>query len=127
MSDHVNYPDVLGAITGGARCNIGVAQAALAVRPRVVRAGRPFEIILLLQNASGVDVDVTMTLHLPEVDAQKQRGKFVSKTTRLVIGMASAGGLCGTARHHPCRYGSQRRIKLPSKWMLTAAQTQPGA
>lgn len=90
MADTVNYPDVLGAITGGARCNIGVAQAALAVRPRVPRAGKPFEIILLLQNASDVDVDITATLHLPDVDAKKQRGKFVTKNTRLLVGMAPA-------------------------------------
>ena len=90
MTDSVNYPDVLGAITGGARCNIGVAQAALALRPRVPRAGRPFEVILLLQNASDVNVDVTATLHLPDVDAKKQRGKFVSKNMRLIVGMAPA-------------------------------------
>lgn len=90
MSDSVNYPDILGAITGGARTNIGVAQAALAVRPRVPRAGRPFEIILLLQNASDVDVDVTTTLHLPETDAKKQRGTFVTKNTRLIVGLAPA-------------------------------------
>jgi hypothetical protein len=90
MSDLVNYPDILGAITGGARCNIGVVQAALAVRPRVARAGRPFEIILLLQNACDVDVDVTTTLHLPEEDGKKQYGKFVTKNRRIVIGMAPA-------------------------------------
>jgi hypothetical protein len=90
MSDSVNYPDVLGAITGGDRCNIGVAQAALALRPRVPRAGRPFEVILLLQNASDVNVDVTTTLHLPDADAKKQRGKFVSKHMRLIVGMAPA-------------------------------------
>jgi hypothetical protein len=90
MTDNVNYPDILGAITGGARCNIGVAQAALALRPRVARIGRPFEIILLLQNACDVEADVTTTLHLPDVDARKQRGRFVAKSMRLVIGMAPA-------------------------------------
>jgi hypothetical protein len=90
MTDTVNYPDILGAITGGDRCNIGVAQAALAVRPRVARAGRPFEVILLLQNACDAAVDVTTTLHLPDVDAKKQRGKFLTKNVKLVIGMAPA-------------------------------------
>lgn len=90
MADSVNYPDVLGAITGGERCNIGVAQAALAVRPRVARAGRPFEVILLLQNACDAAVDVTTTLHLPDVDAKKQRGKFLTRNVKLVIGMAPA-------------------------------------
>lgn len=85
-----NYPDILGAITGGPRCGIGVAQVALAVRPRVVRTGRPFEVLLLVQNASDVSVDVTATLQLPEADAKKQRGRFISKKTRLVVGMAPA-------------------------------------
>lgn len=90
MPEQVNYPDILGAITGGQRLNIGAVQAALAVRPRVARAGRPFEIILLLQNASDVDMDVTALLRLPEMDTKKQRGTFVSKNMRLVIGMAPA-------------------------------------
>jgi hypothetical protein len=85
-----NYPDILGYITGGMRCNINVVQLALAVRPRVVRAGRPFETILLVQNASDVDVDVTASLTLPEVDAKKQKGRFLSKKNRLLVGIRPA-------------------------------------
>lgn len=85
-----NYPDILGYITGGERCNINVVQLALAVRPRVVRAGRPFETILLVQNASDVDVDVTASLTLPEVDAKKQKGRFLSKKNRLLVGVRPA-------------------------------------
>jgi hypothetical protein len=86
----VNYPDILGLITQGVRVNIGVVQAAVAVRPRTVRAGRPFEILLLLQNASDVDVDVVVTLGLPETDAKKQKGRFLTRSTRLVVGIAPA-------------------------------------
>lgn len=85
-----NYPDILGYITGGARYNLNVAQVALAVRPRIVRAGRPFEAILLVQNASDVDVDVTVALHLPEQDARRQKGKFIAKSARLVVGLRPA-------------------------------------
>lgn len=91
MSDSpVNYPDLLGYITGGERCNINVVQLALAVRPRVVRAGRPFEAILLVQNASDVDVDVTATLSLPEQDAKRQKDRFITKKNRLVVGLRPA-------------------------------------
>ena len=90
MTDTTNYPDILGYITGGERCNINVVQLALAVRPRVVRAGRPFETILLVQNASDVDVDVTASLTLPEVDAKKQKGRFLSKKNRLLVGVRPA-------------------------------------
>jgi hypothetical protein len=80
-----NYPDVLGYITGATRFNIGVAQVALALRPQVVRAGRPFEAIMLIQNASDADLDVVVTLHLPDRDAAKKKDRFVAKVNRLVI------------------------------------------
>jgi hypothetical protein len=86
----LNYPDVLGAITGGTRLNNSVVQLALAVRPRVVRAGRPFEVILLVQNASDADIDMTATLQLPEQDAARQKGRFVTKAARLVVGLKPA-------------------------------------
>lgn len=86
----VNYPDVLGYITKGARFNVGVVQAALALRPRVVRAGRPFEVILLVQNASDIDIDVTATMSIPEADAAKKKGRFVTKAGRLVVGLKPA-------------------------------------
>ncbi len=85
-----NYPDILGHITGGARVNFGVVQAALAMRPRVVRAGRAFEAILLIQNASDSEVDVAVNLQLPELDAKKQKGRFVTKTGRLLVGLRPA-------------------------------------
>lgn len=85
-----NYPDVLGHITGGARLNVSVVQLALAVRPRVSRAGRPFEAILLIQNASDVDVDVTTTLQIPETDAKKQKKRFIAGHERLVVGLRPA-------------------------------------
>ncbi len=82
-----NYPDILGHASGGTRHNIGLVQVSLAVHPRVVRAGRPFEAILLVQNASDVEVDVTTTLKLPDRDAKKQKNRFTSKNKKLVVGL----------------------------------------
>jgi hypothetical protein len=90
MSNTPNYPDILGAVTGGARYNLGVVQLALATRPRVVRAGRTFEALLLVQNASDVDVDLTATLYLPEKDAQRQANQFKAQAQRLVVGLCPA-------------------------------------
>lgn len=91
MSDHTpNYPDILGHFTGGTRCNVGVVQMALAVHPFVVRAGRPFEAILLIQNAADVNVDVTVNLRVPERDAKKQKDRFVAERNRVVIGLRPA-------------------------------------
>lgn len=89
-SETPTFPDILGYITGGKRFNINVAQVALAVRPRVVRAGRPFEAILLIQNASDVDVDVTAALQLPEADARRKPKRFLTKSERLVVGLRPA-------------------------------------
>lgn len=84
------YPDLLGYITGGERYNISAAQVALTVRPRVVRAGRPFEALMLIQNVSNANIDVTVTLQIPAQDAQKKKGRFVAKVERLVVGLQPA-------------------------------------
>ncbi|MCA0454456.1 MAG: hypothetical protein LCI00_10815 [Chloroflexi bacterium] len=83
------FPDILGSITGGARFNVNAAQVALAVRPRNVRAGRPFEVILLIQNAADSDLDVTAILQLPQ-DAKKKPNRFIAKAERLVVGLRPA-------------------------------------
>lgn len=85
-----NYPDVLGAITGGVRANINVVQMATALRPRVARAGRPLEMLLLIQNAADLELEVTATLSLPQVDAKKQKNRFFSKFDRLIITLKPA-------------------------------------
>ncbi len=85
-----NYPDILGSITGGARYNVNVAQVALGVRPRNIRAGRSFEVILLIQNASDVDIDVTASLQLPPQDNKKKPKRFIAKSERLVVGLRPA-------------------------------------
>lgn len=86
----VNLPDLLGAITGGERLNLDVVQCALAVRPSATPAGRPFLAVLLLQNASDIDVDVTARVRLPERDAANQRNRFFAQRERLLVGLRPA-------------------------------------
>lgn len=86
----LNYPDVFGYITDAPRHAVGVVQVALAVRPGVVRAGRPFEVIMLIQNASDAPVDVRVALQVPEKDAAGQKGKFITGVEHLVVGIAPA-------------------------------------
>jgi hypothetical protein len=85
-----NYPDILGYITNNVRTNVNVVQLATALRPRVAMAGRPLEMLLLVQNASDVAVDVSITLKLPALDAKKQKGRFQTKSERLVIKLEGA-------------------------------------
>jgi hypothetical protein len=85
-----NYPDILGYITNNVRTNVNVVQLATALRPRVAMAGRPLEMLLLVQNAADVPVDVSITLKLPALDAKKQKGRFQTKSERLVIKLEGA-------------------------------------
>ena len=79
----INYPDVLGYITGGVRQSLGALHGAVALRPHPVRAGRPFELVVLLQNAGNTPVDVSATVRLPEFDAKRQKGRFAVKTAHV--------------------------------------------
>lgn len=85
-----NYPDVFGYITTADRQNIGPVQVALATRPRTVKAGRQFEVIMLIQNATDAKADVTVDLQLPQKDHKGQRGRFISGQTRLMVSLQPA-------------------------------------
>ncbi len=92
MSDQVmsNYPDLLGHITSGERAAIGAAQVALALRPRVNRAGRPLSVLILVQNTTDSELEVAVRLRLPERDANKAKGRFISKHEKLVVDVRPA-------------------------------------
>jgi hypothetical protein len=81
----VNYPDVLGAITGGPRVTHDVLQLAAAPRPRLPRAGQILELVLLIQNASDAPIELAIELTLPELDARKQRARFVCDPPRVRV------------------------------------------
>jgi len=87
----LNFPDVLGFITGGKRANLQWIHMATALRPRVVRAGRAFEMLLLIQNVSDLELEVTATLRLPDKDSKGQKGRFVTKAGRLIVKLDPAG------------------------------------
>jgi len=80
-----NYPDVLGYITDVERHNIGFVQMAMAVKPDVPRAGRPFEVIMLLQNMADSVVEVTVTVTVPDRDADGKKDRFIVGVPRLVV------------------------------------------
>lgn len=86
----VNYPDILGVITGGRRLNVDMIQCALTTRPGTVGAGQNFEVLFLVQNVSDVDIDVTIDMVLPDRDSEKKRSMFFSRSSRLLVGLQPA-------------------------------------
>jgi len=86
----VNYPDVLGFITKGEFHSVGPVQMALAIRPPAVKAGKPFEVIMVMQNTIDAPVDVILSLQLPNKDAKGQKDRFLLGAERLVVGLESA-------------------------------------
>jgi hypothetical protein len=85
-----NYPDILSYITDGQQMLVSVIQAALALRPESVPAGRPFEAIVMLQNTTDVNVEVTAVVQLPPVDAAKAKGRFVAQNERQMVTLLPA-------------------------------------
>ena len=81
----IQYPDVLGALTGGQRVNFGVIQCALTLRDDRVAAGRTAEALLLVQNACDQTTDVSIQVRVPEQDAKKRKGRFLTHPTKLVL------------------------------------------
>lgn len=89
-----NYPDILGYITDGQSVVIGNAvEVAVAVRPRLVMAGRPFAVFALMQNLTDVSVEVMAALQLPAKDKSKMDDRFqaTSDTMQTTLYPAEVG------------------------------------
>ncbi|MBZ0288442.1 MAG: hypothetical protein K8I30_12570, partial [Anaerolineae bacterium] len=85
-----NYPDILAYVTNGQQTLVSVIQAAVAVRPDTVPAGRPFEAVIMMQNTTDVNVEVTASLGLPPADAAKVKDRFVAQQMRQVVTLLPA-------------------------------------
>ncbi len=88
--ENYSYPDVLKHITSDTAQNISTLQIAMTTRPRVIRAGKPFEALILIQNTVNAPVDVALSLQLPEKDAQGKKDRFIAGKTHLVVGLQPA-------------------------------------
>lgn len=88
MQQTANYPDIFGFITDIERRNEGVIQVGVAVRPQQVQAGRPFEVIALIQNTVDSEVEVVVSLELPGKDVAGKKDKFSAVKDRLAVLLA---------------------------------------
>lgn len=84
-----NYPDVLGWYSAE-RQTIDALQVAVAVRPSAVPAGKPVEVIVLLQNMLGGETDALLRLVPPEKDLGGKVGRFSTPLQKVVrVGLRS--------------------------------------
>ncbi|MCI0693246.1 hypothetical protein L0337_14735, partial [candidate division KSB1 bacterium] len=99
------YPDVLGALTNGARVNFDVIQVAVAAQPDKINAGKSFDVIVLLQSTVKSEVDVAVRLIVPEKDISGKSGRFATKLVKpILIGLRA--GEVGYV-HLPIQVGPQ--------------------
>jgi hypothetical protein len=87
------YPDVLGAITGGVRVNLEHLQAAFGIFPQRVFLNQPFEVFLLLQNMVNEKLDMQIELKLPVLDSERRKVQLDTPKTSigLTLGPAEVG------------------------------------
>ncbi len=67
------YPDILGALTGGARFTIETIQCAVGIYPHGAAIGQPFETLVMLQNLCDQPVPVKTTIQLPRRTVNGER------------------------------------------------------
>jgi hypothetical protein len=78
-----SYPDVLGYLSQS-RADLEWLHAALAARPGEVNAGKAFEVVVLLQNMLGGEVDAVLRLQLPERDLAGKAGRFSTPLNKVI-------------------------------------------
>src|SRR5579859_3028437 len=85
----IEYPDVLGTITGGVRLNVDVVQCAFAIYPPSSAVGQPLEGLILLQNACDKPVQVTVYIQLPRKDLAGNRMTLITPKDEIPVSMAA--------------------------------------
>jgi len=103
------YPDVLGAITGGARVNIDKLQCALGVFPRRSYLNQPAELVLVLQNMVDQTMKVQVAVQLPIENAEGRPAVFDAPKTSFAFNMDA---------------GEVSALRIP---ILALSPTPPGA
>ena len=90
------YPDVLGAITGGARISMDKLQCALGVFPRRTYVNQPVEVILILQNMVDQNMQLKIGIQLPNQD--RKGGPVVMDTPKKTVALGLRPGEVGVLR-----------------------------
>ncbi len=90
------YPDVLGAITGGARISMNDLQFALGLFPQRTYLNQPIEVIVILQNMVDQNMQVRVSVNLPPED--KRGYPLVVDIPRKMVTLGLRPGEVGALR-----------------------------
>lgn len=119
------YPDVLGAITGGARISLGDLQFAVGLFPQRVYLNQPLEVILILQSMVDQNMQVKVAVNLP---AEDRRGNpIVVDIPRKMLTLGLRPGEVGVLRlpiipRPPTAPGNQFPVRVAVRYRTA----QPG-
>lgn len=89
MTTAVNFPDILGYVTGGERLNLDIIHLAATGLPTTIKAGKVFRLVVIVQNMIDSPVGLTLTLSLP-TDTAGKKNKFSTNTQKIEVGLLSA-------------------------------------
>ncbi|MBN1966296.1 MAG: hypothetical protein JW910_16730 [Anaerolineae bacterium] len=103
MAEPTEYPDVLGAITGGPRLMLNSVHCAVGVHPLRVMVRQPFELLVLLQSAIDQPQDIALNVRLPPrtPDGQPLQFAMPKNRIRLRLGPGEVGLLRLPVVPHP--------------------------
>jgi hypothetical protein len=90
------YPDVLSAVAGGLRLDLGEVQASVGVFPRSAWYNQPVEVVVLVQNMIDAPVEVRVELHPPARDPDGTPIRIAA--AKLAVTQALEGGEVGVIR-----------------------------
>lgn len=113
------YPDVLGAITGGARISMNDIQFALGLFPQRTYLNQPLEVILILQNMVDQNMQVRVAVNLPPED--RRGNPIVVDIPRKMLTVGLRPGEVGVLRlpiipRPPTSPGSQFPVRVAVRY-----------
>jgi hypothetical protein len=130
------YPDVLGAITNGARVTIDALQCAIGVSPHQVYINQPCDLIVILQNMVDENMQVKVAIQTPAED--KNGDPVVIETPKKMMSLGLRPGEVGVLRmplvaypptspgkNFPVRVAVRYRTAKPGKFVRSLAGGAP--
>ncbi len=80
----LDFPDVLGTITGGSRLNVDLVQCAFGIYPASTALGQPFEALVLLQNTCDRPLQMNVSVQLPRKDSNGNRMSVITSKDEIL-------------------------------------------